>query len=119
MALHFEIHFAGPVTTQMYDVNILYHSEIAGGRLSFKQAQKKIKKLCFSGSKLMLKRLVSDLVSETKGSQFESGQLLGVREEGGSGRNELELASPFPCCPVIRMFSERRKLPIGSHSQVF
>lgn len=33
----------------MYDVNFFYHSEADGGRLSFKQEQQKMNKLCFSG----------------------------------------------------------------------
>ena len=63
------------------------------------------------------KLLVSDFSSQTKGSRFESshhlfeevsslqrspGWFLILREVGGSGREELELAFPFPQCPLSR-----------------
>lgn len=97
------------IASQMYDVNFLYHSEADGGGLSFKQEQQKMNKLCFSGPWFCQKRVVNDLRSKTKGSHFKYDQWLGAREEGGSGKEELEPASTFSCCPVIRNFSVKRK----------
>ena len=41
---------------------------------------------------------------------LSSNRAANIREAGGIGREKLKLASPFPCCPLIRECKETENL---------